>query len=216
MKYKAVIFDLDGTLLDTLRDLANAINHGLRYLGLPEHPESVIRYFIGEGREVMLMRSLPEDRRDPGTFNKLLADVNKEYFEHWADNTAPYAGVPELLDSLTKSSTKMAILSNKPQEFTQISVSKLLAKWKFEVVMGALPSVPLKPDPAPALNIACQMGIDPRDFFYLGDSDTDMKTANSAGMFAAGATWGFRTEEELLAGGARALVKYPTDILDLL
>ena len=216
MKYKAIIFDLDGTLLDTLQDLANAINQGLKNLGFLQHPPEVIKYFVGEGREVMAMRSLPEDHRDTVTLNKLVNDINKEYLEHWADNTAPYPGVPELLDTLAGSDIKMSILSNKPREFTELTVNKLLSHWHFDIVMGAMPSVPMKPDPAAALNIAVQLNVSPVDFFYLGDSDTDMKTATAAGMFPAGATWGFRTEKELLAGGAKVLVHRPADVLDLL
>jgi phosphoglycolate phosphatase len=216
MKYKAIIFDLDGTLLNTLQDLANAINKGLSNLSLPQHSPEVIKYFVGEGREVMAMRSLPEDHRDAATLNKLVACINEEYIQHWEDNTAPYPGIPELLDALSGRDVKMTILSNKPRKFTELTVNKLLSRWHFEIVMGAMPSIPLKPEPAAALNIASQLDINPTDFFYLGDSDTDMKTAVAAGMFPAGATWGFRTEEELLAGGAKALVRYPTDALGLL
>jgi phosphoglycolate phosphatase len=216
MKYKAIIFDLDGTLLNTLQDLSNAINTGLRDLGLPQHSPEVIKYFVGEGREVMAMRSLPEDHRDAATLDKLVSIINEEYLRHWADNTAPYPGVPELLDTLSGKKIKMTILSNKPREFTELTVSKLLSPWHFEVVMGAMPSMPMKPDPAPALDIASQLNISPVDFFYLGDSDTDMKTASAAGMFPAGATWGFRTEAELLDGGAKVLVRHPTEVLDLL
>jgi len=124
--------------------------------------------------------------------------------------------VTELLDSLVRKGIRMAILSNKPHEFTELMVSKLLSKWQFEIVLGALPGTPKKPDPAVALEIAKRMEIPPAEYLYLGDSDVDMQTATAADMYPAGALWGFRTGEELLHGGAKILIKHPAELLDLL
>jgi len=215
MKYQAVLFDLDGTLLDTLQDLANAVNTSLACLGFPVHKTEAYKYFIGDGREEMARRALPPGKRDPVTLGKLVEHINREYGLHWADNTRPYAGVADMLDAMTRRGTRMAILSNKPHDFTEAMVSRLLSPWHFEVVVGAMPGVPIKPDPTAALMIARKLDIPPAGFLYLGDSDIDMRTATAAGMYPVGAVWGFRTADELTAAGAKSLIKYPTDILAL-
>jgi phosphoglycolate phosphatase len=216
MKYQAVLFDLDGTLLNTLQDLADSVNTSLGYLGFPTHKTEAFKYFIGDGREEMAKRALPAAHRDPATLGKLVEYINREYVRHWADNTRPYAGVAEMLDAITRNGTRMAILSNKPYDFTESMVSRLLSPWHFEVVAGAMPGVPIKPDPTAALMIARKLDIPPAGFLYLGDSDIDMRTAIAAGMYPVGAVWGFRTEDELKAAGAKSLIKYPTEILSLL
>ncbi len=154
--------------------------------------------------------------RDDATLTQAIKYVDEDYDKHWADNTRPYEGIPELLDALTLNKYKIAILSNKPHGFTVDMVSKLLPQWHFEVVAGAMASVPIKPDPTAALKIAQELNIKPEQFLYLGDSDIDMKTANRANMFPVGALWGFRTAEELTAGGAKALIKHPKELLTLL
>jgi phosphoglycolate phosphatase len=141
--------------------------------------------------------------------------MRDEYSKHWADNTRPYPGIPELLSSLQRRNIPMTVLSNKPDEFTQITIEKLLPSWSFRIVRGARPSVAIKPDPAAALDIARQLQILPCRFVYLGDTNVDMQTANAAGMYAAGALWGFRTAEELRAGGAKTLVENPKDVIKL-
>jgi phosphoglycolate phosphatase len=216
LKHRAVLFDLDGTLLNTLRDLADSVNKGLASLGFSQHNTEAYKTLIGEGREVLAERALPENRRDIDTVHKLLACINAEYSIHWADNTYPYPGVPALLDALTANGIKMAVLSNKADDLTKMSVSKMLACWRFALVAGARPSLPNKPDPTTALQIAKQLGISPSQFLYLGDSGIDMETANRAGMYPVGALWGFRSADELLAAGAKALIKHPLELLDYL
>jgi len=216
MKYKAVLFDLDGTLLNTLKDIATSMNHALSRLGFPQHKLEACKYFIGSGREAMALRALPDSHRDPATVVKLANLIFEEYGKHWADSTHPYDGIPALLDSLTARGIKMVILSNKPHDSTEMTVSRLLPKWSFEVVMGAQPSLPAKPDPTSAFQIARRIDVRPEEFLFLGDSDTDMETATAAGMYPVGALWGFRTGDELLAGGAKALIEYPTHLLQLL
>ena len=216
MKHRAVLFDLDGTLLNTLQDVADSVNNGLANLGFPQHAVENYKTLIGEGRDVLVRRALPADHRDAATALKLLDLVNAEYAVHWADNTRPYPGIPELLDNLTKKGIKIAVLSNKADDLTNLCVTKLLSQWRFTLVAGAKSSVPNKPDPTSALQIARQMGISPAQFIYLGDSDIDMKTANNAGMFAIGAGWGFRSEQELLGAGAKAVIKHPSELLKYL
>ena len=216
MKYEAVIFDLDGTLLNTLGDLADTVNSGLSSMGFPMHTMASYKYFVGEGREMLARKTLPEAHRDQAMVDRLVEYINVEYGRRWRRNTRPYADIPELLDALAEIHIKMAILSNKPHDFAEAMVSSLLAKWNFECIIGASPDMPRKPDPSVALRIAESMKIDPALCIFTGDSDIDMKTATAAGMLAAGALWGFRTREELLEGGARELLEHPLDLLRIL
>ena len=214
--YRAVLFDLDGTLLNTLKDIADSVNAVLARSGFPQHPVNAYRYFVGDGMENLARRVLPPDRRDPETVARTRAAIDVEYTQHEADTTRPYPGVPELLSALTRRGVKMAVLSNTPDHSVQSTVTALLGDWRFDVVLGARPSVPIKPDPSGALEIAARLSIPPAQFLYLGDTGTDMKTAVAAGMYPVGALWGFRTADELLAAGAKTLVRYPADLLKLL
>jgi phosphoglycolate phosphatase len=216
MIYRAVLFDLDGTLLDTLRDIADSMNSVLAHFGFPQHEVEAYKYFVGDGIEALAIRALPEDHRDEVIVDKIIARMGQEYSTQWANSTRPYQGIPELLDVLTGLGIKMAILSNKPQSFVELMVSRLLPQWRFELVLGASPPLPRKPDPTGALQIAKQMNIRPVEFLYLGDSAVDMKTATAANMYPVGALWGFRMAAELLSGGARVLIQHPSHLLQLL
>jgi phosphoglycolate phosphatase len=145
--------------------------------------------------------------------DKIASKIEEEYSRRWTEHTLPYPGIPELLDALANSGIRMAILSNKPQRPAEVMVSRLLPRWHFDIVEGEQPGIPLKPDSVAALQIAQRMKINPGEFLYLGDSATDMRTAFAANMYPVGALWGFRTAEELLAGGAKAIIQYPTDLL---
>ncbi len=213
---KAVLFDLDGTLLDTLEDLADSTNAVLEKMRLPVHDVEDYRYFVGDGIHNQARRALPERARDPETVQRCVEGIRAEYARRWANKTRPYDGVPEMLDALHALGVPMSILSNKDQQFAGKVVRRLLAGWSFSVVRGARPGVPLKPDPRAARKIAEQMGCSPEDFVYLGDTATDMKTARAAGMYAVGALWGFRPSDELQAGGAQALIRHPCDLLELM
>jgi phosphoglycolate phosphatase len=216
MKYHAVLFDLDGTLLNTLDDLADSTNLALRRLGLPEHPVESYKRFVGDGIDSLIRRAIPEDRRDSATLRECVNLTRANYAARWAEKTRPYDGIAELLDALTTRGVRMAVFSNKPDEFTQLCVERLLAGWRFEVVLGARPTLPKKPDPAGARLIARSLQLETAEIIYLGDTDTDMQTAVAAGMFPVGALWGFRTAEELTAHGARTLIEKPLDLLPIL
>ncbi len=216
MAYRAVLFDLDGTLLDTLQDIASSANRVLGHFGFPQHELEAYKYFVGDGREALAVRILPSNHRDATTIAKVVMCIDTEYSQHWADTTRPYEGIPELLQALTVRGIKMAVLSNKPDDSAKLTVSRLLPHWRFELVLGVRPSVPRKPDPAAALEIAERLKIVPSEFLYLGDTDTDMKTAEAAGMCPIGVLWGFRTADELLANGAKALISNPIDLLKIL
>ncbi len=216
MRFDAVLFDLDGTLLDTLEDIADSTNAALRAQGFPEHPLAAYRYFIGDGVENLVRRALPPERLEAATLARSAELMRREYSARWADKTRPFPGVPELLDALTARGLPMAVLSNKPDDFTRLCVQRLLPRWRFEVVLGADAGMPKKPDPAAALQIAAQWNLSPSRIVYLGDTNTDMQTAVAAGMYAVGALWGFRTAAELTASGAQVLLEKPMELLRVL
>lgn len=216
MSWSAVLFDLDGTLLNTLEDLADSMNAVLRGHGFPEHPVDAYRYFVGEGTEQLVRRTLPGGEPETELVRRCLLDLEAEYGRRWAAKTRPYPGVPELLDALEARGLPKAVFSNKPDPFTRLTVSRLLASWRFHPVRGARPEVPRKPDPAGALAIAAELGAAPATCLYIGDTSTDMQTATAAGMYPVGATWGFRTAEELTDSGARRLIDRPAQLLELL
>ena len=211
-----MLFDLDGTLLDTLEDLADSMNAALRQLGFPPHPLEPYKYFVGDGVVNLVARALPEGHRDETTVARAVEMMRSIYGEHWADKTRPYPGVPELLDALVERGVKMAVLSNKPNDSTQLCVAKLLPNWRFDAVIGQSKTIPPKPDPSGVREIVARLGVPVEQFLYLGDTNTDMQTANAAGMFPVGALWGFRPAEELREAGARVLIERPGDLLGLL
>ena len=215
MRFKAAVFDLDGTLLDTLDDLADSANAVLRRRGFPEHPRDAYKYFVGDGMEVLVRRAVPQRIDDPQVLAACAALMREEYARRWADKSRPYDGIATLLDGLTARGVRMAVLSNKPQEFTRLSVARMLAAWRFEEVLGASPELPRKPDPTGALRIAARLRLAAEEVAYLGDTNTDMQTAVTAGMYPVGALWGFRTAEELTACGARLLLERPEAMLEL-
>ncbi|MFU8856440.1 MAG: HAD family hydrolase [Deferrisomatales bacterium] len=213
---RAVLFDLDGTLLDSLEDLADAMNQVLGDLGMPRHPLDAYRYFVGEGMEVLVRRALPDAGWDDRTFASALSALRVEYDRRCTRKTRPYPGIPELLDALAERGLPFGILSNKPHDATVAVTKLLLPRWRFAAVLGARADVPKKPDPAGALEVADILGLTPREVLYLGDTPTDMRTARSAGMQAVGVLWGFRPAQELREGGASILVERPRDVLGLL
>jgi phosphoglycolate phosphatase len=214
MPFRAIIFDLDGTLLDTLDDIANAANHVLAARGFPTHPNANYRTLIGEGVVKLMLRALPETHQDEATVQACVGAYAQEYGRTWDAQTKPYAGVPEMLDALVVRGLKLAVLSNKPDNFTQQCVGELLAGWAFDVILGASDKYPRKPDPASAIETAKRLGVPPVECLYVGDSGIDMQTARAAGMFAVGALWGFRGKEELVKAGAQLLIDKPSEILE--
>ncbi len=214
--FKAVLFDLDGTLLDTLTDLADAMNAALVRFGFSPHPLDAFKHFVGDSVETEARRALPESARDAETVKKVASLSEQFYDEYWHKNTKPYPGIPEMLSAVMKRGLPMAVLSNKPDRFTKIMVEALLSDWRFEMVMGALPDVPLKPDPTSSLDIAKKLNIQPSQFLYLGDTNTDMRTAVNTGMFPLGVLWGFRGKDELLDCGAKAIAETPAEVLDVI
>ncbi len=218
-KFRAVIFDLDGTLLDTIEDIAGATNRVLEARGLVPFSTDETKLLVGDGIDEMVRRAFAlrgEATLSDADVAVIIQDYRREYQACWRCHSRPYPGIPELLAELCRRGTKTAVLSNKSHMFTTAMTEALLAGSRFDLVRGAAPGVPLKPDPAPALAIAGELGVEPPACIFLGDTSVDMKTAAAAGMFAVGALWGFRTAEELLASGAAALVSSPRELLDWL
>jgi len=216
MDFRAVIFDLDGTLLDTLEDIADAMNSVLEAHGYLSHETDAYRHFVGDGVNTLVKRVLPEGTRDDETVAGLVKAYREAYGIYWKLKTQPYEGVPEMLDMLTARQLKLAVLSNKPDDFTKMCVRELLSQWTFHIVLGYRDEIPAKPDSAGALEIAEQLEIPPGDFLFLGDTAVDMETAVAAGMYPVGALWGFRSQTELMCGGAKKVIERPQEVLSLL
>ena len=205
MRFKAVIFDLDGTLLNTLEDLTESMNCVLKRNRLPEHNLAAYRYFVGDGIEMLVRRALPFEVASENDFQRFVREMKSEYASRWLLKTRPYPGVPEMLAAFAAAGIAMAVLSNKPDDASNEIVKNLLPNIDFRIVLGATPERPKKPDPSAALEIASRLGISPEDFLFMGDTSIDMQTACAAGMFPVGALWGFRPAEELIASGAKVL-----------
>jgi phosphoglycolate phosphatase len=217
MRFDAVIFDLDGTLLDSLAGIADAMNILLQKLGSPTHPLEAYKYFVGEGMAELLKHTVPAEKLTHHSLDMdlLINEYRALYETTWPRKTVPYDGVPEMLDALAAAKIKCAVLSNKSDEFAVRMVKALLPHWKFEAVKGLRPGAPRKPDPALALEIAGITGVEPARTIFMGDSGIDMQTAGRANMYAVGVLWGFRQAEELLANGARQLLKHPMELLEI-
>ena len=213
---RAAILDLDGTLLDTLEDIAASMNTALQRLVYPVHETALYRYLTGDGMLSLAERSLPLPERSEMTVQSCIREFRSEYENRWAAKTRPYPGIPELLDELERRGIKLNILSNKLEKFTRRLAHHFLSRWHFSFVIGLRSDLPQKPDPAGAFLIARGLGIPPAQFIYLGDTGVDMKTAVGAGMFPVGALWGFREEKELLESGAGKLVADPRELLEIL
>jgi len=212
MRYRGILFDLDGTLLDTLQDLADSANLALSRNGLPVHPRDAYRYFVGDGVNNLIKRALG-DRQE--YFDQVLADYRVIYARDREKNTCPYPGIMNMLEELKKLGVKVCVFSNKPDSDTQAVIHHYFPDYPFTVVRGSLPNVAVKPDPAGADAVVEQLGIPKAELLYAGDTSTDMDCARNAGIASIGVTWGFRPREELEAHGARWVVDEPCEIVSL-
>ncbi len=211
---KAVFFDLDGTLVDTIGDIALAMNRVLREFGFTEHPVEAYKNFVGYGLGITARNALPEQARDEETVLRAGELLVLYYTEHPVDLTRPYEGVQEMLGMLRAAGIPVIVLSNKAQVLADMVVRKLLSGFEFAAVHGADSDFPLKPDPASALALAEDTGVSPGDVLFVGDSEVDVMTARAAGMFPAGVAWGFRKPEVLLEVGAKVIFQKPVDIAE--
>ncbi len=211
---QAVIFDLDGTLVDSLADIAAAMNEVLDRHGYSPHPVPAYRRFVGDGVEKLVERAVPG--ADGATVARLVEEMRRTYRNAALRTTRPYPGIPELLEGLTAAGIPFAVLTNKPHGPAVEMIQALLGKWKFAAVQGAVPDLPRKPDPAGARMLARRMGVEPNRCVLVGDTATDMATAVAAGMIPVGVLWGFRDRAELAAAGARHILREPSELLVLL
>lgn len=209
---KCVIFDLDGTLVHSLPDIAAAMNRSLQKYGLPVFEESAYKYKVGNGVLKLTERSVGEHKE---LYDQVLAAYKADYAVNNQVNSHAYKGVPELLKGLTEKGVDVCVLTNKDQKDAERVLGYYFPEVHFSVIRGRMEGVPLKPDPSGALVIAGLLGLAPEDCWYVGDTSTDMKCGNAAGMETIGVLWGYRPREELVANGARHLVTEPEEILDL-
>jgi len=213
--YRYVIFDLDGTLLNTLADLADAGNYTCRFNGWPEHPVDAYKYFVGNGMAKLVERFTPEEYRTPEQLKAALDVFIPRYDAHKEDKTVPYAGIPEALVRLSAAGVHMAVLTNKAHPLAE-QVMERYFPGVFSYVQGALPDKPTKPDPALLWELMERMGAKKEKTLFVGDSNVDIRTAKNAGLTSCGVLWGFRTAEELAAEGADHLVQTPEQLADLI
>lgn len=213
--FRAVVFDLDGTLIDSLQDIADAMNRVLGAHGYPTHPYASYRTFVGRGLRNLTERALPQDIQDEATIHQIHLELLKDYKTHYVRKTTLYRGIPELLDALTAKALGLGIVSNKAHEITTRIVDQLLHHWPFTCVIGTGGDIPRKPDPTGTLMCAQALKVSAGQTVYVGDSGIDMQTACNSGMYPVGVTWGFRNREELASNGAALIIDRPVDLLQL-
>jgi phosphoglycolate phosphatase len=212
VRFQAVIFDLDGTLADSLRDLGEAMNRALADAGKPTHPLEAYRHFVGEGVDVMVARAAAPEVR-PEVLRGIIDGYRRHYGLIDHAHTQPYEGIPALLDALTAAKVPMAVLSNKRDDFTKLLVKQRFGSWRFAEVRGEREGVPRKPDPTAAFEVALALNVLPANICFVGDTAIDMKTAVNAGMQRVGCSWGFRDRAELLGAGAQRVIAHPMELL---
>lgn len=202
---RGLIFDLDGTLVDSLPGIAASLNHALEAGGFTGHPVEAVRRFIGNGSWVLAKRALPADAPD-----EVVGGVEQAFKEHydryWADGTVVYEGVTELLLDLKRKGHRLAVLSNKPHPFTTVIVDRLFPDVGFNTIFGQRAGIPHKPDPAGAFEIVKAFGLPPEDCVLIGDSTVDLETARNAGIGSIAVTWGYHDRAPLEAASPDALV----------
>ncbi len=213
---RGVIFDMDGTLLDTIGDIAASMNEALSTLGMPVHPLEDYRDFVGDGIETLARRALPAEHRDGETVRLAVSEMRSRYAGMWSRTTRPFPGVPEMLDELAGRGVRMSVLSNKLDEFTKAMANHFFPRVRFTAVRGLGPDMPRKPDPRGALWCAETMGVHPSRCVFVGDSVIDMETGRRAQMLPIGVLWGYQDRERLMGAGAWALAQEPGELVGFL
>lgn len=215
-RFDGVIFDLDGTLIDSLEDIANAANATLAELGKPTCTLESFKTHVGDGVSVLFQRALPETRTDPHLLDRCMRIYQGYYDRGWDRNTEPYSGILQMLRKAQQEGLILAVLSNKPDHFTKRCVERFLPGVFFTHVIGHSERFPRKPDPQSAIWIASEISQSPTRIVYVGDTNTDMKTATGAGLYPVGVSWGFRQVEEIVQAGAQAICNTSEELSDLL
>ncbi|HJN67401.1 MAG TPA: HAD family hydrolase [Pirellulales bacterium] len=215
MNYRSIIFDLDGTLLDTLPDIVVAVNEVLENMGVPTHPQESIREFIGSGVTVLFERAIPKTMCEPPIVQQCVSQFFKTYSQHWNRHTKQFAHIPELLDRLREADCKLAVLSNKPDTFTKQCVAEYFSPHLLCPVFGQRDGIACKPDPQALHEIMEYSRIPSGQTMFVGDTVIDIQTAKNAGICSVGVGWGYRPREELLLAGPDHFIERPLDLLPL-
>lgn len=215
MKFKGVIFDLDGTLVNSLEDIADAMNTVLQNLNYPTHNYEAYQYFIGSGLRNLVSKALPSTHNDEKNIDSCYQLMIEEYSDNCTRKTKSYAGIRELLDYLISQNIKLSVFSNKSDELTKKVVADLFPNC-FSAVVGLSVEALKKPNPAEAITISKSFGLKTEEIIFVGDSGIDMQTAINANMLAVGVSWGYRPEEELIAEGAKYVLNSPLDLIPIL
>lgn len=210
-----VIFDLDGTLLDTIRDLAEAANHTLDQLSLPKHSLEAYRNMVGNGIEKLLERAMPQEERNPDIILMALKIFKDYYNSHLTDYSVPYPGIREMLKDLSARGINLAVTSNKYQEAVTEIITTVFPEIEFKAILGKQEGIPAKPDPSIVFEVLAKVPTPKAEVLYVGDSGVDMETAMRACVESVGVTWGFRPVRELRAANADHIVNSPADIVDI-
>ncbi len=213
MKIRLFIFDLDGTLLDSIDDIAFSMNHVLEKNGFPTHQRDAYYYFVGDGARLLMERALPESSRTAAQVDALLPEFMAYYDLHKADRTKPFDGLLPTMEKLQAAGALFAVASNKPHEVMPELMRHYFPSIRFAVILGHRKGHPIKPDPEIVHDILAETGISRSDVLYVGDTAVDVRTAHAAGVRMAGALWGFRTRQELVDAGADLLLEKPESLL---
>lgn len=213
---KAVLFDLDGTLVNSLYDLATSTNYALEKMGFPTHETDKYRYFVGDGMQKLIERVLPENKRTDEIHKECYNIFIGHYREHYVDKTCAYEGINELLHALKAKGIKTAVVSNKQHDMAVTVVNKLFSEDAFDFVSGKQENYPAKPDPTLILKIMSDLDVEPHECVMVGDSGMDMAVGVNAGCTAVGVLWGFRTEQELRENGSDYIADCPQQILNII
>lgn len=212
MAYKAAIFDLDGTLVDSLADLADATNYALEIFGQPSRNLQAFRQMVGDGTRTLISRALEPDKQHLA--ENVLEKMREKYAQICLDKTRPYNGLPQVAAELAKRGIKLAVLTNKDQKMAQKIVRHFFNGY-FQIIKGTTASAAVKPEPFEALQVLEKFNAKPQETVFIGDSDIDMQTAKGCKMFAIGVSWGFRGRKELMEAGADVVIDEPGQIIDL-
>jgi phosphoglycolate phosphatase len=212
MTYKAVIFDLDGTLVNSLEDLADATNYALKFFGQPVHKTEAIKQMVGEGTNTLISKALAGDKQE--LIGQVLAKMREKYGEICLNKSRPYKGLLEVVTELAKRQIKLAVLTNKDEKMSQKIVRHFFDGY-FQIVKGTTQAVPVKPEPAAALQILEKLDVRPQEAIFVGDSNIDIQTAKAANIKAVSVSWGFRSRKELFEAGTDVIIDYPYQLLEL-
>lgn len=215
MKFKGIIFDLDGTLVNSLEDISDAMNKVLTALNYPTHSYDTYQYFIGSGLRNLVSKALPATNNSDDEIESCFECMVDEYTKICMLKTKPYEGIVELLENLTSQNIKMAVFSNKADELTKKIAYELFPK-QFDTAIGLSTEELKKPNPFEAIEISKKWNLKPQEILFVGDSDIDMKTAINANMFPVGVTWGYRTADELKSSGAKAVINNASELIGIL